>query len=164
MSKKKQNQEDDFNFVDDLPEMPTEDELEPDKPLFGEPETPTVDDFDLEALILNHEAVFDESVRFVSQKTGRVEVMPIKIIAVSHSDWNRTTRKATRKGSDDNVEELIVAKGWVQTEEPLELVPLSKIRQMPRGIVSQVFDKIKIVSGQFDDRLEDKLIDKLTDF
>ena len=161
---KKQEKETEKDYLDTLPEMPEPDETDEERPLFGEMEPPTLEEFDLEALILDHEAVFDESIRFVSPTTKRVEVMPIKIMAVSHSDWNRTARKATKKGSDDNVEELIVAKGWVETEEPLSFVPLSKIRRIPRGIISQVFDKIKIVSGQFDDRLEDKLIDKLTDF
>nr|WP_319372452.1 hypothetical protein [uncultured Methanobacterium sp.] len=121
-----------------------------------------IDDLDLEALIVEgKEAVIDDVIEIYNIKTKSVEKRRIHIRPIPHDEWSKAVR-ATGKNSKKDLEQIVCAHCWLQKDGmPYEL---SKIKEAPKGIVTQVYEKIKLISGQLKDPFEEKYLDKLTDF
>jgi len=121
-----------------------------------------VDEFDLESLIVEgKEDIFEDLIEVYNPSTKQTRKMRIYIKPISHYEWSKAA-KATGKKSDKDLEELVCAKCLVKKEGmPVEL---SKIKGMQKGVITQIYEKIKIISGQITDPFEEKYLDKITDF
>lgn len=121
-----------------------------------------IDDLDLEALIVEgKEAVIEDTIEIYNIKTKSVEKRRIHIRPIPHDEWTKAVR-ATGKNSQKDLEQIVCAHCWLRKDGmPYEL---SKIKEAPKGIVTQVYEKIKLISGQLKDPFEEKYLDKLTDF
>jgi len=119
-----------------------------------------IDDFNLEALIVGgKETVFEDEIELYNPQTKNTKKMRIHIKPISHSEWSAAAR-ATGKKSNKDLEELVCAQCWVQPDGmPIEI---SKIKAMQKGVVTQVYEKIKIISGQLTDPFEQKYLKELT--
>lgn len=131
--------------------------LEPDE------ELEELSDFDIEALIVEGtSAVIERKITYYDVNKQKKMRMPVYLKPLSHSTWNQITRATSKKGSNKNIEELAVHEGLVD-KAGLQL-QLSQIKGMQKGVVSSIYEEIKLISGQFEDKLEDKMLEKLTDF
>jgi hypothetical protein len=121
-----------------------------------------IDEFDLEALIVEgKETIIEDEVEIYIPQTKKTKKMRIYLQPISHSEWSKAVR-STGKNSNKDLEEIICSKCWVGKDGmPL---PLSKIKDMQKGIVTQVYEKIKLISGQLNDPFEEKYLNKITDF
>lgn len=121
-----------------------------------------IEELDLEALIVEgKEAVIDDVVEIYDIKTKSVQKRRIHIRPIPHDEWSKAVRK-TGKNSKKDLEQIICSQSWLNKDGmPYEL---SKIKGSPKGLVTQVYEKIKIVSGQLTDPFEEKYLDKITDF
>lgn len=119
-----------------------------------------ISDFDLEALIVEGKKTrFEDEIELYNPKTKKTERMRIHIKPISHAEWSGAAR-STGKNSQKDLEELVCAKCWLMPDGmPIEL---SKIKGMQKGVVTQVYEKIKIISGQLTDPFEEKYLDKIT--
>ena len=121
-----------------------------------------IEELDLEALIVEgKDAIIDDVVEIYNVKTKAVEKRRIHIRPISHDEWSKAVR-ATGKNSKKDLEEIVCAKSWLDKDGmPYEL---SKIKGAPKGLVTQTYEKIKLISGQLTDPFEEKYLNKLTDF
>lgn len=121
-----------------------------------------LDDFDLEALIVEgKDTIIEDEIELYNPETKETRRMRVFIKPISHSEWSQSVR-STGKNSKKDLEEIICSKAWLTPDGmPIEL---SKIKSMQKGVVTQVYEKIKIVSGQLTDPFEEKYLEKLTDF
>lgn len=118
-----------------------------------------LDEFEVEALIIEgKDARIEDKIEFYDINTKTTKKMRIYIQPYTHDEWNKAVRK-TRKNERTDLEELICSKCWLDKDGmPL---PLSKIKAMQKGVVTQVYEKIKIISGQLNDPFEEKYLKKL---
>ena len=118
-----------------------------------------IDPFDLEALIAEGtDAILKRDIEYFSVKHNAIRRMEINIRPISHSEWERMAR-LTGKKDKKNIEQLICSKGWLDMDDmPIEL---SKIKTMEKGVVTSVYEEIKIVSGQTQDIFQDKFIQQI---
>lgn len=121
-----------------------------------------IDEFDLEALIVEgKETVIEDEIELYIPSTKETKKMRIYIQPISHGEWSKAVR-STGKNSKKDLEEMVCAKSWVDKGGmPIEI---SKIKAMQKGVVTQVYEKIKLISGQLTDPFEEKYLNKLTDF
>lgn len=121
-----------------------------------------IDDFNLEALIVEgKDTVIEDEIELYNPQTKKIRRMRVYMRPISHSEWSKAVR-STGKNSKKDLEEMICAKSWVDQEGmPIEI---SKIKAMQKGVVTQVYEKIKIISGQLTDPFEEKYLEKITDF
>lgn len=121
-----------------------------------------INDFDLEALIVEgKETIIEDEIEIYISQTKETKKMRVYLRPISHSEWSSAVR-STGKNSNKDLEEIICSKAWLTPEGmPIEL---SKIKAMQKGVVTQVYEKIKLISGQLNDPLEEKYLNKLTDF
>lgn len=121
-----------------------------------------IDDFNLEALIVEgKETVIEDEIELYNPQTKETKKMRVYLRPVSHSEWSQSVR-STGKNSKKDLEEIICSKAWLTPEGmPIEL---SKIKAMQKGVVTQIYEKIKIISGQLTDPFEEKYLNKITDF
>ena len=144
--------------MDELEENNIENEEEiPDE------EIESLDDFDLEMLIVNGtDEPVQREIKFYNHKAKKTMKMPVYLRPVSHGIWSKATKDAIKKNSNKNIEELICSQGWVDKDGLV--IPLTKIRGMQKGVVTAVYEEIKIISGQTEDRFEEKYLQKISDF
>lgn len=121
-----------------------------------------INDFDLEALIVEgKETIIEDEIELYNPENKETRRMRIFLRPISHSEWSTAVR-STGKNSNKDLEEIICSKAWLTPEGmPIEL---SKIKDMQKGVVTQVYEKIKIISGQLTDPFEEKYLNKITDF
>lgn len=121
-----------------------------------------IDDFNLEALIVEgKETVIEDEIELYNPETKETKKMRVYLRPVSHAEWSQSVR-STGKNSKKDLEEIICSKAWLTPDGmPIEL---SKIKAMQKGVVTQVYEKIKIISGQLTDPFEEKYLEKITDF
>jgi|GEM_PF-3625860 len=121
-----------------------------------------IDDLDLEALIVEgKEAIIEDVIEIYNIKTKSVEKRRIYLRPIPHDEWSKAVR-STGKNSKKDLEEIVCAKSWLDKDGmPYEI---SKIKKAPKGVVTQVYEKIKLISGQLTDPFEEKYLNKLTDF
>lgn len=118
-----------------------------------------LNEFDINALIVEGtDAVIEREVQYYDMKTGEEQQMRVYVRPLSHSNWNSIAQKVSK---NDNISfaERVCADGWCDPQGLL--LNLSDIRKVQNGVVIAVFEEIKIVSGQFTDRTEEKFLDKL---
>lgn len=122
-----------------------------------------IDEFDLEALIVEgKDANIIEEIEFFNIKSQKKARMKVNIRPISRGKWSEFVRASTKKKSTKELEELVCAECWLDPDGmPIEL---SKIRKMQKGAVTAVYEKIKYISGIFNDPFEEKFIDKLANF
>lgn len=122
-------------------------------------------DFDLELLIVEgKDAIIDREVAFFNTETKKQEKMIQPLKPVQHTEWVKA-EAILQKKSKQSVKDFkgaIVSKGWVKPDGTP--IPLSVIRKLAEGTVDNIYEEIKIISGKFEDRTEDKLLDKLAGF
>lgn len=121
-----------------------------------------VDDLDLEALIVEgSEAIIEDVIEIYNPKTKSVEKRRIYMRPIPHDEWSKAVR-ATGKNSKKDLEQIVCAKCWLRSDGmPYEV---TTIKKAPKGVVTQVYEKIKVISGQLKDPFEEKYLDKLTAF
>lgn len=121
-----------------------------------------IGDLDLEATIVEgKDAIIEDVVEIYNTKTKSVEKRRIYLRPIAHGEWSKAVR-STGKTSQKDLEQIVCAKCWLNPDGmPYEI---SKIKEAPKGIVTQAYEKIKLISGQLKDPLEEKYLDKLTDF
>lgn len=121
-------------------------------------------DFDLELLLLG--GVVPREIDFFNKNTKRHEKMVVNLKSVTHEEWAKAEAKLNmNKKNKNTVRDFvgsIVSKSWVDNNE--ELIPISIIRKLDGGVLKNIYAEVKIVSGQFEDKTEDKLIEKLAGF
>jgi len=121
-----------------------------------------IDDFDLEALIVEgKETIIEDEIELYIPEKKATKRMKVYLRPVSHSEWSTSVR-STGKNSKKDLEEIICSKAWLDKEGMP--IPLSKIKDMQKGVVTQVYEKIKLISGQLTDPFEEKYLEKITDF
>lgn len=121
-----------------------------------------IDDLDLEALIVEgKEAIIEDTIEIYNLKTKSVEKRRIYLRPIPHVEWSQAIR-STGKNSQKDLEEIVCAKSWLDKDGMP--YPISKIKEAPKGIVTQVYEKIKLISGQLNDPFEEKYLNKITDF
>lgn len=118
-----------------------------------------LNEFDINALIVEGtDAVIQREVRYYDLKTKQEQKMKVYVRPLSHSNWNDIAQKVSK---NDNISfaERVCSDGWCDSQGIV--LDLSDIRRVQNGVVIAVFEEIKIVSGQFEDRTEEKFLDKL---
>lgn len=121
-----------------------------------------INDFELEALIVEgKEAMIEDEIELYVPETRKTKRMRIYLQPISHSEWSAAVR-STGKKSNKDLEEIVCSKCWLDKDGMP--IPLSKIKAMQKGVVTQVYEKIKLISGQLSDPFEEKYLSKLTDF
>ena len=121
-----------------------------------------ISDFNLEALIVEGtDAIIERKIEYFDTDAQKTRKMKIYVQPLAHAEWERMAR-LTGKKSKKSIEELVCSKGLVEPDG-ME-IPLSAIRRMQKGVVSSAYEEIKIVSGQTNDRFEEKFIEKISDF
>lgn len=118
-----------------------------------------INEFDINALIVEGtDAIIERNVSYYDVNNKKEQKMRVYVRPLSHSNWNSIAQKVSK---NDNISfaERVCADGWC---DPQGIVlDLSDIRKVQNGVVIAVFEEIKIVSGQFEDRTEEKFLDKL---
>ena len=119
-----------------------------------------IDDFDMEALIVSGtDADVERIVEYFDLKTKKIRKMRVHLRPVSHAVWE-SKAKQTGKKSNKSMEQMICSKGWLYPDGmPIEI---EDIRAMAKGVVTSVFEEIKEVSGQTENKFEDKFIEHLS--
>lgn len=118
-----------------------------------------LNEFDINALIVEGtEAIIERRIRYFDLESQSEQKMKVYVKPLSHNDWNGIAQKVSK---NDNISfaERVCADGWCTPKGIF--IDLSQIRQVQNGVVEAVFEEIKIVSGQFEDRTQDKFLDKL---
>ena len=135
---------------------------EEEKEVFEAEEDEDIDEFDLEALIVEgSDAILKRKVEYFSLKANKIRSMYVYVTPLTHSEWEQKAR-LTGKKTKKNIEQLICASGWVHPDGmPVEL---SEIRRAEKGVVTSVYEEIKLVSGQTHDTFQDAFLEKVSDF
>ena len=125
-----------------------------------EEEDEEIDDFDMEALIVSGtDADVERVVKYFDLKTKKIRKMRVNLRPVSHAVWESKARQ-TGKKSNKSMEQMICSKGWLYPDGmPIEI---EDIRAMAKGVVTSVFEEIKEISGQTENKFEDKFIQQLS--
>ena len=135
-------------MIDEVPEIEREEEDE------------EIDDFDMEALIVSGtDADVERVVKYFDLKTKKIRKMRVNLRPVSHAVWESKARQ-TGKNSNKSMEQMICSKGWLYPDGmPIEIEDISA---MAKGVVTSVFEEIKEISGQTENKFEDKFIQQLS--
>lgn len=120
-----------------------------------------LDEFELSNLIVEGNEVIERLISYFNIKTKEERRMKVYLKPVPHTEWNKATSSVNKK-SNKNIEELIVSQSLCY--EDGIFVPISDIRNMQKGVISSIYEEVKIISGQFEDRMEEKFLEKLSDF
>ena len=125
-----------------------------------EEEEEEIDDFDMEALIVSGtDADVERVIKYFDLKTKKIKKMRVNLKPVSHAVWENRAKQTGRK-SNKSMEQMICAAGWMYPDGmPIEI---EDIRKMAKGVVTSVFEEIKEVSGQTENKFEDKFIEKIS--
>lgn len=118
-----------------------------------------LNEFDINALIVEGiDAVIEREIQYYDFKNKKEQTMRVYVRPLSHSEWNSVAQTVSK---NDNISfaERVCAEGWCDAQGII--LKLSDIRKVQNGVVIAVFEEIKIVSGQFTDRTEEKFLDKL---
>lgn len=136
-----------------------------DETLEFEDEDDEIDDFNLETLIVEgKDAIIERAIKYFNLKKNKVRKMRIYVKPIPYTDM-RTIEDAIKKDKKNKKDLIISAcqRAWVKD---LDGTPMTKaeIISSSEGTPKAVWEEIKIVSNHLQDRLEDKMIDKLADF
>lgn len=128
-----------------------------------EKEDTSIHDFDLELLIVEGKnAIVEREVDFFNVKKNQQEKMTFRMKPVPHVDWVKAEGAMSKNKNKKTVRDFIgkiVALSLLNSDD--EPIPISIIRKLPGGTLKNLFEQVKIISGQFTDRTEDKLLEKI---
>lgn len=109
----------------------------------------TIEYFDFESALLEGSSdIVDRTIDIFNKEKGEMLPQKIRVRALGVGEWGKAQkklRKLRREKSEKTFEELICEKGWIDPQGMP--VPASKISKLPYGVVSQVYEEIKTVSG-----------------
>ena len=118
-----------------------------------------LNEFDITALLVDPQAVIERSIKYFDVKTQKPAKMKVYLRPINHSIWNMVNQKVS-KNPRSNVEEIIAEKGWCSGPDGIALDE-DTIRQVQKGVVSAVYEELKFVSGYFEDRMEEKFLERV---
>lgn len=125
-----------------------------------------VRDFDLEMLIVDgKDAVLEREIDFFNLETKQQEKMSVKLKPIPHKEWIKAEAILQNKRNKKEVKDFkgfLIAQSWVDNQE--KEIPISTIRKLGDGTINSLYEEIKIISSHFQDRTEDKLLDKIVGF
>ncbi|KZX16649.1 hypothetical protein MBCUT_06870 [Methanobrevibacter cuticularis] len=123
-----------------------------------------IKDFDLELLLMG--GIVDREIDFFNKKTNKQDKMFVRLKSVSHEEWVKAEAKLNKnKKSKKTVKDFVgalVAKSWVDSDA--KPIPITAIRSLDNGTLKNIYEQVKFVSGQFEDKTEERMIEKLLDF
>lgn len=129
-------------------------------------ENTPLDDFDLETLIVEGtDAAIERKIDYFNPKTQKQGKMAVRLKPVSNIEWTKVEGAVSKNKNKNKIIDFrsrIVAKSLLDKNN--ELVPISLIYKMGKGTIGNIYEEVKIISGQFEDKTEDKIIEKMVDF
>ena len=155
---------DEFNDLADMDiHLDDEDIEETEDKVESKKEDTPIHDFDLELLIVEgKDAIVERDVDFFNVKENQQETMTFRMKPVPHAEWVKAEGAMSKNKNKKTVRDFIgkiIANSLVDVND--ESVPISIIRKLPGGTLKNLFEEAKIISGQFTDRTEDKLLEKI---
>ena len=145
--------------------MPEENLTQYDEELEDEQETSADEeleilDFDLETLTLEgKDAVIERTIEFYDIRDNKKKKMRINVRPLTKKEKTEIERRLGKKNSKLNLEELLCEKGLLDKDGMR--YDINQIRKLPSGVVANIAQEIRYISGEFTDRFEDKAITEL---
>lgn len=117
-------------------------------------------DFDLETLTLEgKDAVIERTIEFYDIRDNKKKKMRINVRPLTKKEKTEIERRLGKKNSKLNLEELLCEKGLLDKDGMR--YDINQIRKLPSGVVANIAQEIRYISGEFTDRFEDKAISTL---
>lgn len=136
-------------------DVPMEEEIdaEDEDELYTE-HKPTLPDFDLERLIkLGKDYIHETTIWIIDPETGRKEYMPVYIRPLTYEEEqslvDRVQKVRKQRGAAKKKRDLVIdtlTKAWFKDKEGIDTLSAEEIKDTPKGVPSQVMDKINRIS------------------